>query len=107
MGDIEELVDVVLAAAHQKLRARCIVEMDLTAWQAAASVILRNGTAAELDALPRQTVKLGGGDALIFGGDARLVYHGVRKVLPHSCQTRPWNSHGVRRGRLNVTLREW
>jgi len=63
--------------------------------------------AAELDALPRKTVKLGSGDVLAFGGEARLIYHAVSKILPHSCKVRPWISFGVKRGRLNLTLREY
>ena len=63
--------------------------------------------AAELERLTRRTVKLGSGDALVFGGASRLVYHGVSKIIPHSCRVRPWNSYGIKRGRLNCTLRQY
>lgn len=48
------------------------------------------------------TVLLKSGDCLVFGGHARLVYHGVRKVV--GPVGRP---QGLRMidGRLNVTLR--
>ena len=90
------------------------VEMEtLRAHEAARHVDGRSAAAgahlgaSELEALPRKTVKLGSGDVLVFGGESRLVYHGVSKIIPHSCQTRPWNSHGLKRGRLNVTLRQF
>ena len=62
--------------------------------------------AAELEALPRRSVKLSSGDVLIFGGVSRNIYHGVSTVLPHSCSSKKWNTRGCI-GRLNVTLREY
>ena len=63
--------------------------------------------ASDLDKLPRRSVKLGSGDVLVFGGASRLIYHGVSKILPHSCRVRPWNTLGVKRGRLNLTFRQF
>jgi hypothetical protein len=42
------------------------------------------------------------GDALVFGGESRLVYHGTRCVQPG---TRPPGLHMVP-GRLNFTFRQ-
>lgn len=61
----------------------------------------------QLSTLPRKTVKLSSGDALVFGGASRLVFHGVHHIIKGSCTTRPWNSHGIAKGRLNLTLREY
>ncbi|MFK0234486.1 alpha-ketoglutarate-dependent dioxygenase AlkB family protein [Streptomyces vinaceus] len=49
---------------------------------------------------PYQDVRLRSGDLFVFGGPARLAYHGVPKVLPGTAP--PWL--GLT-GRLNVTLR--
>ncbi len=47
-------------------------------------------------------IMLRSGDALIFGGPARKVFHGIAKIhhgtAPRQLQMRP--------GRLNITLRE-
>lgn len=45
------------------------------------------------------SLKLASGDALLFGGEARLAYHGVDRILSGSSQLLP---HG---GRINLTLR--
>ncbi len=49
---------------------------------------------------PYQDVRLCSGDLFVFGGPARLAYHGVPKVLPG---TGP-RGLGLT-GRLNITLR--
>ncbi|MCX4631417.1 alpha-ketoglutarate-dependent dioxygenase AlkB [Streptomyces sp. NBC_01443] len=49
---------------------------------------------------PYQDVPLRSGDLFVFGGPARLAYHGVPKVLPGTAP--PWL--GLT-GRLNITLR--
>ncbi|MYT22360.1 alpha-ketoglutarate-dependent dioxygenase AlkB [Streptomyces sp. SID7760] len=49
---------------------------------------------------PYQDVRLRSGDLFVFGGPARLAYHGVPKVLPGTAP--PWL--GLT-GRLNITLR--
>ncbi|MFF4298251.1 alpha-ketoglutarate-dependent dioxygenase AlkB family protein [Streptomyces vinaceus] len=49
---------------------------------------------------PYQDVRLRSGDLFVFGGPARLAYHGVPKVLPGTAPP----ALGLT-GRLNVTLR--
>lgn len=51
---------------------------------------------------PWDELVLASGDLLVFGGPARLAYHGVPRTRPG---TGPAAS-GMRRGRLNITLRE-
>jgi alkylated DNA repair protein (DNA oxidative demethylase) len=48
---------------------------------------------------PTQSFRLGGGDALVLGGEARLAFHGVDRVL---AGTSTLLAEG---GRINVTLR--
>ncbi|MGL5363629.1 MAG: alpha-ketoglutarate-dependent dioxygenase AlkB family protein [Bosea sp. (in: a-proteobacteria)] len=45
------------------------------------------------------SLKLQSGDALLFGGPARLAYHGIDRVLPGSSTLLP------QEGRINLTLR--
>jgi len=64
------------------------------------------------------SVKLESGDALVFGGPARMCFHGVRKVHPgdrppelggealgYSTPSRV--ALGMRPGRLNLTFRQF
>jgi alkylated DNA repair protein (DNA oxidative demethylase) len=51
---------------------------------------------------PVQTLWLGSGDVFVFGGDARLRYHGVSRILSGSGPA----SLGFA-GRLNLTFREF
>jgi DNA oxidative demethylase len=48
---------------------------------------------------PTRSVKLASGDALTFGGTARLAFHGIDRVLAGTSTLLP---HG---GRINLTLR--
>jgi alkylated DNA repair protein (DNA oxidative demethylase) len=48
---------------------------------------------------PTRTVRLASGDALVLGGDARLAYHGVDRIMPDTSTLVPGG------GRINVTLR--
>jgi len=50
---------------------------------------------------PWQDVTLRSGDVVIFGGPARLAYHGIQRIRPG---TGP--DIGLAEGRLNVTIRE-
>ena len=50
-----------------------------------------------------KTVKLGSGDLLVFGGPARMAYHGVNKVLR---KTAPAGLNMIP-GRLNLTFRQY
>jgi alkylated DNA repair protein (DNA oxidative demethylase) len=48
---------------------------------------------------PTRTLKLASGDLLMFGGPARLMYHGVDRIQWGSCGLVPGG------GRINLTLR--
>jgi alkylated DNA repair protein (DNA oxidative demethylase) len=47
-----------------------------------------------------QSLKLSSGDVLTFGGPARLMYHGIDRIVPASSTLVPGG------GRLNLTLRK-
>jgi alkylated DNA repair protein (DNA oxidative demethylase) len=47
-----------------------------------------------------QSIKLSSGDVLTFGGPARLMYHGIDRIVPASSTLVPGG------GRLNLTLRK-
>jgi len=47
-----------------------------------------------------QSVKLSSGDVLTFGGPARLMYHGIDRIVPASSTLVPGG------GRINLTLRK-
>jgi alkylated DNA repair protein (DNA oxidative demethylase) len=48
---------------------------------------------------PTRSLKLASGDALVLGGDARLAFHGVDRILPGTSTLIPDG------GRINLTLR--
>lgn len=48
---------------------------------------------------PTRSLRLASGDVLVFGGPARLVYHGVDRIVPGSSRLIPGG------GRINLTLR--
>lgn len=48
---------------------------------------------------PTRSIRLASGDAFVFGGPARLVYHGIDRVIAGSSTLLPEG------GRLNCTLR--
>jgi DNA oxidative demethylase len=48
---------------------------------------------------PTRSVRLQSGDAVMFGGVARLAYHGIDRILPGSSSLIPGG------GRINLTLR--
>ena len=48
---------------------------------------------------PTHTVRLSSGDALVLGGEARLAFHGVDRILPGTSGLLPQG------GRINLTLR--
>jgi alkylated DNA repair protein (DNA oxidative demethylase) len=50
---------------------------------------------------PWTDVELHSGDLIVFGGESRLAYHGVPKLLPAPEAPRT----GLAAGRLNITLR--
>ncbi len=49
---------------------------------------------------PTKSIRLRSGDAIVFGGPARLIYHGVDRLMPGSSDLLPQG------GRLNLTLRK-
>jgi alkylated DNA repair protein (DNA oxidative demethylase) len=49
---------------------------------------------------PTRSIKLRSGDAIVFGGPARLIFHGIDRLLPRSSDLLPQG------GRLNLTLRK-
>ena len=48
---------------------------------------------------PTRSIRLHSGDAIVFGGPARLIFHGIDRLLPGSSDLLPQG------GRLNLTLR--
>jgi len=48
---------------------------------------------------PTRTLRLASGDALVLGGDARLAFHGVDRIIPGTSTLLPEG------GRINLTLR--
>ncbi len=48
---------------------------------------------------PTRTVRLASGDAVVLGGEARLAFHGVDRILPATSTLLPQG------GRINLTLR--
>ena len=48
---------------------------------------------------PTRSVRLASGDAVVLGGEARLAYHGVDRILPGTSTLLPGG------GRINLTLR--
>jgi DNA oxidative demethylase len=48
---------------------------------------------------PTRKVRLASGDALVLGGEARLAFHGVERIMPGTSTLLPQG------GRLNLTLR--
>jgi len=51
---------------------------------------------------PVETIWLESGDAFVFGGPARLRYHGVSRIIPHSAPPELGMT-----GRFNLTFREY
>ena len=48
---------------------------------------------------PTRSVRLASGDAVVLGGEARLAFHGVDRILPGTSTLLPEG------GRINLTLR--
>ncbi|HEX9065900.1 MAG TPA: alpha-ketoglutarate-dependent dioxygenase AlkB [Streptosporangiaceae bacterium] len=66
-----------------------------------ASCVFRFGN-AESRGRPWHDITLESGDLFVFGGPARLAYHGVTRTLPGTGPP----GIGLPSGRLNITLRE-
>ncbi|VFQ84352.1 unnamed protein product [Cuscuta campestris] len=54
-----------------------------------------------------EKVVLDSGDVFIFGGKSRLVYHGVKQIIPNSCPLPLLQETALIPGRLNLTLRQF
>ena len=52
---------------------------------------------------PTRTLRLASGDAVVLGGEARLAFHGVDRIIPGSSTLLV--DGGLDRGRINLTLR--
>lgn len=52
---------------------------------------------------PTRSVKLTSGDVVVLGGDARLVFHGVDRIIAGT--SRLLAEAGLGEGRVNITLR--
>lgn len=50
---------------------------------------------------PYEDIALASGDLFVFGGPARLAYHGVTKILPGTAPA----GCGLASGRINITMR--
>ena len=61
------------------------------------SAVFRMGGASRKD--PSSTILLESGDVVLFGGPARLAYHGIDRIRPGSSRLLPEG------GRINLTLR--
>jgi alkylated DNA repair protein (DNA oxidative demethylase) len=66
-----------------------------------AACVFRFGN-AESRNRPYTDVRLESGDLFVFGGPARLAYHGVPRTFPGTGDP----AIGLASGRLNITLRE-
>ncbi|KAH6777949.1 2-oxoglutarate-dependent dioxygenase family protein [Perilla frutescens var. hirtella] len=54
-----------------------------------------------------ESVLLESGDVLIFGGESRHIYHGVKAIIPDSAPLPLLQSTNLRPGRLNLTFRQY
>ena len=52
-------------------------------------------------------INLDSGDVLIFGGESRLLFHGISHLKPHTAPTWLKEETGLRPGRLNLTFRQY
>ncbi|KAF3785130.1 Alpha-ketoglutarate-dependent dioxygenase AlkB-like protein [Nymphaea thermarum] len=51
--------------------------------------------------------KLDSGDVLIFGGESRLIFHGVPTIFPDTAPKQLLEQSKLRPGRLNLTFRQY
>lgn len=62
------------------------------------------GTERDID--KAEGITLESGDVLIFGGESRLIFHGISHVNPHTSPKWLIEDTGLRLGRLNLTFRQ-
>jgi len=63
-----------------------------------ATALFRYGGLARTD--PTRSIRLRSGDAIVFGGPARLIFHGIDRLIAGSSDLLPQG------GRVNLTLRK-
>lgn len=61
----------------------------------------------ERDVEKAERVLLESGDVLIFGGESRLVLHGVSSIIPESAPPELLQDTRLCPGRLNLTFRQY
>ncbi|KAL9152815.1 hypothetical protein ABFS82_10G007000 [Erythranthe guttata] len=61
----------------------------------------------ERDADVADRVLLESGDVVIFGGESRHVFHGVKSIIPNSAPRELLENTNLRPGRLNLTFRKY
>lgn len=54
-----------------------------------------------------EKIILESGDAILFGGESRHIYHGVTAILPKNAPKALFEETNLRPGRLNLTFREY
>jgi alkylated DNA repair protein (DNA oxidative demethylase) len=54
---------------------------------------------------PTHSYRLASGDAVVLGGESRLAYHGIDRILPGTSDLLSGNSLLPEGGRINLTLR--
>ncbi|KAL0338102.1 UNVERIFIED_CONTAM: Alpha-ketoglutarate-dependent dioxygenase AlkB [Sesamum angustifolium] len=54
-----------------------------------------------------KSVLLKSGDVLIFGGESRLIFHGVKAIIPDTAPRALLEATKLRPGRLNLTFRKY
>ncbi len=81
---------------HQD-RDECAFDAPVVSLSLGDTCLFRIGGLRRAD--PTRTVRLASGDAVVLGGDARLAFHGVDRIMPGSSTLLPYG------GRINLTLR--
>jgi DNA oxidative demethylase len=81
---------------HQD-RDECAFDAPVVSLSLGDTCLFRIGGLRRAD--PTRTVRLASGDAMVLGGDARLAFHGVDRIMPGSSTLLPYG------GRINLTLR--
>ncbi|KAK9734345.1 hypothetical protein RND81_04G133100 [Saponaria officinalis] len=59
------------------------------------------------DVKKAEKLVLESGDVLVFGGESRHVFHGISSIEPHSAPVFLHEQTMLRRGRLNLTFRQY
>lgn len=54
-----------------------------------------------------EKIELHSGDVLIFGGESRMIFHGVPSILSNTAPKPLMEETSLRTGRLNLTFRKY